>query len=228
MHTASPLRSKAAALPYVRCDYYETNSSLCARLVQTHIASNIAASPRCRRLPRIERARRSAFVMRPPREPRAARAVPPVNPRVGLRARLQVRIVSWYELGARGRRSPHAEPSSPLPAAPSVACESVRPPCRFAQVHGCAPWPLCRATSAGPSPNILSFDARPPHVALAASRQDFPRNFRSCGQRWSCGKLSGTTPDTCGRESPPQAAHAQHAANARYLCACCTRRVKHG
>ncbi|KAJ7075224.1 hypothetical protein B0H15DRAFT_1027202, partial [Mycena belliarum] len=202
--------------------YYETNSSLRARLVESHTASNIASSPRRRRVPRIERARRMAFVMRP-----AARAP--------CRARSAAR-----ESAAR-RRPPHAEPSSPVAAAPCVACDrhaasrkpTVAPrgintpppmptPAPGPQTHGSSRRPVSRRNQLGALPQCpvvrRAATARPARRRVAPGFSAKFLQLRPTRRRPRLVKREPAHPHrapTLGHESPPQAAHAQHTANAR-------------
>ncbi|KAJ7086826.1 hypothetical protein B0H15DRAFT_950339 [Mycena belliarum] len=93
--------------------------------------------------------------------------------------------------------------SSPLTAAPCVACDrraaSRKSTVVLRHLHaapdlraGATPSnPRCRATSAGPSPDVSSLGTRSQHVPLATSRQDFPRKLCSCGRRRDAPHSSG-------------------------------------
>ncbi|KAJ7099894.1 hypothetical protein B0H15DRAFT_998406 [Mycena belliarum] len=98
---------------------------------------------------------------------------------------------------------PETTLSSPLTAAPCVACDrraaSRKSTVVLRHLHaapdlraGTTPSnPRCRATSAGPSPDVSSLGTRSQHVPLATSCQDFPRKLCSCGRRRDTPHSSG-------------------------------------
>ncbi|KAJ7093285.1 hypothetical protein B0H15DRAFT_929533 [Mycena belliarum] len=171
--------------------YYETKSSLAARATRAESDCNVASPRR--------------------RMPRAARAVPPANPRVGVRTRLWV--VSWHELDApvgvaRARPTPTSRVYSRRPCG---VCDRHAASRKSTVAHHEVKTPPPTSAPA-PDPQIHGIASRNhrgafPHRPVArctytarSARHTAPAFFQSsCGQRRD-------VPDSSGARTSPEPA----------------------